>query len=76
MPNAVLRACSVKCSEAQFAEIKKEMSRRKLKLETPTQFAKELKVNDVYFIAKSLGNKVKKADFKNIASYVQEELNK
>ena len=76
MPNAVLRACSKQCSEEQYSEIKKEMNRRKAKLQKPAEFSSELKVNDVYHITRALGSKVKKADFRIIANYVQIELNK
>ena len=75
MPNAVLRACAKVCSEKQWNEIKKEMNRRKGKLQKPNEFGKDLSVNDVYFIAKKL-HKLKKIEFRKVANYVQMELNK
>lgn len=76
LPTVVLRACSEQCSNEQFKEIEAVMKKRKLKLKEPEEMSPALKVNDIYFIAKNLGSKVKKSEFRKIANYVQEELNK
>lgn len=71
IPKVVLRACAKQCSKAQFEEIKKV-----IKVNKPAEFGTELKVNDVYFIARELRDKLTKGEFRKVANYVQTELNK
>lgn len=75
LPNVVLRECAKRCSQEQFKEIKEEANLRNMRLKEPIE-SKELKVNDIYFIALKLKEKISLKEFRTIASYVQKELNK